>query len=292
MFRFRYNEANSPDGKQRKDIDMKNMKRILAWIAIILLLSMYLLSFIFALIKSEFAGSLFRASLGCTILVPVFLYLFLITAKAVKPGKSPVIDAIIFDVGGVLLDYPWRECAEEADVSPECRKILLEQIVGTPLWNEFDFNNRPYDEIVEEFAGRFPEYSEEIRHYIYSMKDHVTPYWYTEDLLHALKRKGYRIYYLSNWSEYDHDCLEKKGVMNFTRHMDGGIWSFEVHVTKPDQKIYELLISKYRLNPERCVLIDDHPENIRGAKAAGMAGILFTDYNDMAGKLDSLGVKL
>ncbi len=77
-------------------------KRILAVIGIILILSMYLLTMVFALQKSEFAQAAFRGALGCTILVPVFLYIILMVARAVRPKRSAVIDGILFHEGHVL----------------------------------------------------------------------------------------------------------------------------------------------------------------------------------------------
>lgn len=75
---------------------MKNAKRILAIAAIVLLLGMYLLTFIFALGKSETAGAFFRASLAMTIIVPILLYAFLLVAKVIRPSKSSMIDAVVF----------------------------------------------------------------------------------------------------------------------------------------------------------------------------------------------------
>jgi len=271
---------------------MQKLKRIFAWIAIILLVSMYVMSLVFALMKSEHAASLFRASLGCTILVPVLLYLFLLVAKSVRPGKSPIVDCIIFDVGRVLLDFPWKEHAEEADVSPECKKILNEKIVTSPLWGEFDLGIRPYEEIIDEFASYAPEYDHEIREFLTTLDDCISPYWYTEDLLAGLKRKGYTLYYLSNWSEHSYNYLRGKGIMNFTRYMKGGIWSFKEHLAKPDPKIYEALIRRYGLTPSRCLFIDDNEKNVAAAKKAGIGAILFTEYNDLIEKLSSCRVNL
>ncbi len=75
---------------------MKNAKRILAIAAIVLLLGMYLLTFIFALGKSEAAGAFFRGSLVMTIIVPILLYAFLLVAKVIRPSKSALIDAVVF----------------------------------------------------------------------------------------------------------------------------------------------------------------------------------------------------
>ena len=271
---------------------MKNIRRILAWTAIILLASMYILSLIFALIKSDLAASLFRASLGCTIIVPVFLYLFLLTAKAVRPNKSAVIDCLIFDLGNVLLSFPWKEYAEEIDVPGECRRILLEKIVLSPLWVEFDLNNRPAEEIIRDFMDVSPEYGEEIRRYILSLNDRIEPFWYTSDLVKNLKRKGYRVYFLSNWSEYGQKYVAKKGVMDFLKDMDGGVWSFEEHLAKPDVRIFRRLRDRFHLTPERCVFIDDVEENVRSARSEGFAAIRFTGYNDLIEKLAAVGVRM
>ena len=75
---------------------MKNAKRILAIVAIVLLLGMYVITFIFALGKSEAAGAFFRGSLAMTIIVPILLYAFLLVAKVLRPSKSAMIDAVIF----------------------------------------------------------------------------------------------------------------------------------------------------------------------------------------------------
>ena len=71
---------------------MKKTKQVLAIIAIVLLLGMYVAAFVLAFMKSEHAQILFRAALGATILVPVLLYLVLMVARMLKPAKSAVID--------------------------------------------------------------------------------------------------------------------------------------------------------------------------------------------------------
>ena len=60
---------------------------------------------------------------------------------------------------------------------------------------------------------------------------------------------------------------------------DGVMVSSDVHLIKPDARIYELLCSTYDLKPEECVFIDDRPENVAAAERVGMKGIVVTgDY--------------
>ena len=92
---------------------MKQPKRILALLGAVLLAGMYVCTLVFALMKSELAQTLFRASLGCTILVPVLLYAFLLAARMLRPAKSPLVDNVIFDLGNVLIDFGWEELARK-----------------------------------------------------------------------------------------------------------------------------------------------------------------------------------
>ena len=55
-----------------------------------------------------------------------------------------------------------------------------------------------------------------------------------------------------------------------------------------DREIYEYLLKKYELIPEECVFLDDRPENVEGAKAVGMSGIQFVDYEQANSKLQKM----
>lgn len=271
---------------------MNRLKRILALAAVVLLVGMYLLTFIFALMKNEHAQTMFRGALGCTILVPVLLYLIFMVAKSLHPRKSPVIDALIFDVGKVLLDFPWEEHYDNMDVPEEDRERVRDIISASPLWDEFDLNNEPYEDIASRIAALVPEYSDTIMEMIMSVDDCVSIFWYTEDLLKALRRQGYKVYYLSNWNHRWTDRLLARGIPDIRKMTDGGIWSCDIHKAKPDPAIYRALFDQYKLTPSRCVFIDDLKENVTAAQKLGSAGILFTGYNDLVEKLDSLGVKV
>ena len=60
---------------------MKKTKRILALIGAILLISLYVVTFIFSLMKSELAGDLFIISFVCTIIIPVLLYGYILVYR-------------------------------------------------------------------------------------------------------------------------------------------------------------------------------------------------------------------
>ena len=82
------------------------------------------------------------------------------------------------------------------------------------------------------------------------------------------------MYYLSNIPQDVLDLLRDRGVLD---GFDGGVASCEVHVNKPDPKIYKALLDKYSLKAEECVFIDDRLENVQAAFALGFAGIQMKD---------------
>ena len=101
---------------------MKNLKRLLAVIGIILLAGMYVLTLVFALTDNSAAGNMVMASLYATVMIPVLLYAFLLVHKWTHPKKEEIsrvlentsdVDTVIFDIGNVLAKYDWKKLLKE-----------------------------------------------------------------------------------------------------------------------------------------------------------------------------------
>ena len=90
------------------------------------------------------------------------------------------------------------------------------------------------------------------------------------DLVRRLKSHGYCVYYLSNMPEDALALLREKGLLD---KFDGGIASCEVHINKPDPRIYQALLEKYNLKATECVFIDDSRPNVQTAFQLGMNGL-------------------
>lgn len=270
---------------------MKKFRRAAAAAGVILILLMYILTFVFAMMKSEAAQALFRGALGCTILVPVFLYLIRMVAEVVRPSRSAAVDTVIFDLGNVLIDFDWQGYAASLGYSPELIARLKEHVILSETWNRFDYGNEPYEDVVEALAAETPDCADEIRALVNTIDRACSPFWYTKDWITALKRRGYRVLFLSNWSEEICRRLTENGVFDFISLMDGGVWSFKEHVIKPDPKIFDILAKRYDLVPGRCVFLDDNKKNIEAARAYGFAGIVFTGYPDAEETLSRIGIR-
>ena len=136
-----------------------------------------------------------------------------------------------------------------------------------------------YREIVNKRMG--VEFSKYIPKLFQYGVDAVEVLNYTIPMIQDLKDKGYKVYYLSNWSAWTHDLLQKAGKFDFLKYMDGGVFSYDVGYRKPDSEIYQILLNRYKINPEEAVFFDDRKENIEAANKLGIHGVLF-DKHDSA----------
>ena len=79
-----------------------------------------------------------------------------------------------------------------------------------------------------------------------------------------------------------------RGILNehnLADLFDDIVVSSEVRCAKPDKAIYTIILNKLSLSPIDTVLIDDNPENIKGAIESGMFGIIFTSNEQLDGEL-------
>lgn len=180
-----------------------------------------------------------------------------------------MIKNIIFDMGGVLIDYN-PEKTLYGLFKKEYAEILLKEIFRNPIWNDKDRGIIFPDEIMAQKKDKIPE---EIFEKTCEMVDNFYPYMPPFEkmygLVKELKDKGYGIYLLSNASSDFHE--RRKGIPALSL-FDGVIISADYKLLKPEKEIYLELYKKFSLDPEECFFIDDMQKNIDGAKAAGMDG--------------------
>ena len=101
-----------------------------------------------------------------------------------------------------------------------------------------------------------------------------------------LKDKGYKIYLLSNYSDYLFNRhTEGKAFLDY---IDGKVVSYEVHYTKPQKEIYEILLSKYNLKPEESLFFDDREENVQTAVSLGISGCVVKSREHINKELEKL----
>ena len=204
-----------------------------------------------------------------------------------------MIKNIVFDIGNVLAAFRWKEYISELgfegadEWEPGGRAYrLAAATTRNPLWREIDRCVMSVDEIITAMIATDPEIEDLIRLFFADRRRLVMEYDYSAGWLETLKSRGYKVYLLSNYSEDHFKYISRH--FRFFGLEDGRVISFEEKVLKPDASIYNILLDRYGLKAEECVFLDDTPENIDGAKAVGMKGIVFKNYSQGSAELDKL----
>lgn len=186
-----------------------------------------------------------------------------------------MIDTIIFDIGMVLVDFAWKEYLDSFHYSEETNKAVANAMFLSEAWNEFDKGVLPDEEILGCFINNNTKYEKQIREVFENIGDTIKPFEYSVDLIKELKGEGFHIYVLSNFSRKAFEQSRER--MKFLDLVDGEVISYQVKQIKPERGIYETLIKKYGIIPERAVFLDDSAKNIKAAKEMGFQVIHFTD---------------
>lgn len=200
--------------------------------------------------------------------------------------KDITIKNLIFDVGGVLIGYRWKEMLmDDFGLSDEKAEEIGHKIFEDPIWRDFDRGSVHIDKLVEHYCDLHPEDIDIIRRFFYGNDKMATEREAVWEKMTELKEKGYNIYILSNYSEY----LFKKHTdpLPFRKIIDGGIVSYQMGAIKPEVKIYTHLIKKYELDPRECIFFDDIEANVEAARSVGIMSRLITSEEDLLSELEN-----
>jgi 2-haloacid dehalogenase len=204
-------------------------------------------------------------------------------------GAVCVIRNIVFDLGGVLVD--WNPEYLFKDVFSDKSELdhFLENIC-TPDWNEKQDAGRSLSEAIRTLQERHPKYRDEIRLYYDEWTTMLGgPIEQNVALLKPLKM-NYRIFGLTNWSAETFPIAYD--LYPFFGEFEGIVVSGKERLAKPDEQIYLLLLERYGLSAAECLFIDDNARNTRAATALGFHTLHLKDDVCLEEKLIQLGIRI
>ena len=201
------------------------------------------------------------------------------------------IDTIIFDLGGVLVDWKPEYVYRKAFNGDEEKVQWFLNTVCTPQWNMAQDAGRTIKKGEQLKIAEFPEYMELIQLFYKDWEYMFSgPIIKNVELLKKLKAsKKYKIYALTNWSAEKWDLALK--LFPFFNDFDGVVVSGQEKKRKPYPKIYNIIINRYSITPEKAVFIDDNEENIVAAKKIKLQGIHYKTHSQLVKSLHSLQIK-
>jgi 2-haloacid dehalogenase len=197
------------------------------------------------------------------------------------------INTIIFDLGGVLLDWNPMYVYKNYFDSDEKLNYFFSNIC-TPDWNEEQDAGRSIVDATQLRVAEFPEWEQAIRDYYGRWTEMLRgPLPETVELFKQLKESGqYKIYALTNWQASLFEIALVR--YNFLHWFDGRVVSGEEKTRKPYPEFYKRLLDRYSVNPSEAIFIDDNFRNIQGGEAVGIKGIHFKDPGQLKKELKEL----
>src|SRR5450755_3931183 len=202
------------------------------------------------------------------------------------------IDTIIFDLGGVLLDWnPLYVYDDNYFESIEKRDYFFSTIC-TGDWNEEQDAGNPISDATQELVKKFPEWEQPIRDFYGRWTEMLRgPIAETVEILRKLKQSGkYKLYALTNWqAELFQIALVRH---SFLYWFDGRLVSGVEKMRKPFPEFYHLLLTRYNIDAAKAIFIDDNLRNVAAGQSAGIGSIHFQSPAQLAEALKELGVEL
>ena len=205
---------------------------------------------------------------------------------------SSSINTIVWDLGGVLVDWSPNYVYDDSYFSDPADREFFFKHICTSDWNEQQDAGYPLQKATEEKLAEFPQpkWEQPIRDFYGRWIEMLKgPLPETVELFKTLKAKEqYRFYALTNWSgENFHIALQR---FDFLHWFDGRLVSGQEGTRKPFPEFYQLLFTRYQINPAHAVFIDDNLRNVKAGEQMGMNSIHFQSVAQLQADLRQLGI--
>jgi 2-haloacid dehalogenase len=198
------------------------------------------------------------------------------------------IDAVVFDLGGVLIDWDPRYVYRPLFDDPADMEEFLGSVC-TANWHRAHDLGADIAQSCEQLARRYPEHRDMIM--VWAERGEQMAAGQFDDAVQVLgdvKAAGVRCYALSNMEP---DAFRvRRARFPFMDWFDAYVISGLEGVAKPDRRIFEILLRRHGLRPQASVFIDDQARNVAAARELGLVGLHFSSAARLRQDLSGLGL--
>ena len=199
-----------------------------------------------------------------------------------------ILKNLVFDMGNVLIEWNSEKILQAITDDRKLQNLLRKEVFETGLWVQTDEGVKTREEMIEIVTAKIgEEYRNEITQLSRYWYKYVDVYTKVQDRIIELSKNGYNIYILSNTAYTFYD-LVKEGYLPAASIAKGIVLSCEEKVLKPNEKIYNILLERYNLDPHDAMFFDDLSENIWGAARCGINGFVVENERELLTYLDKL----
>ena len=177
---------------------------------------------------------------------------------------------IILDMGNVLLEWDKDKILQGVSDTKKDYLILDKTIFQSGLWERLDLGTMSREELVLKVVSMIGStYQKKVEEVIWNWPSYIDIYREVFPVLSELKKKGHRIFVLSNTSKVFYDLLEDQ-LSPLKELLDGFVLSCDIKAIKPDLAMFKEILDKYQLDPTNCVFLDDIENNTIAAEKLGI----------------------
>lgn len=198
-------------------------------------------------------------------------------------------DTVIFDLGGVLIDWNPRYLYKKLIADESRMEYFLENIC-TPDWNEEQDGGRSLADGTNLLLEKHPDWEIEIRAFYGRWEEMLGGILDgTLDILTRIRTSGnYRLYALTNWSAETFPIAQER--YEFLGWFEDILVSGAEKMRKPDPKFYQLMIDCFEIEPVSSVFIDDNLRNVMASRKMEIPSIHFKNSEQLEQELKNMGL--
>ena len=177
---------------------------------------------------------------------------------------------IILDMGNVLLEWNKDKILQGVSDTKEEYLVLDKAIFQSGLWERLDLGTMTREELVLKLVSMIGStYQKKVEEVIWNWLSYIDIYREVFPVLSELKKKGHRIFVLSNTSKVFYDLLDEQ-LSPLKELLDGFVLSCDIKAIKPDLAMFKEILDKYQLDPANCIFLDDIEDNTNTAQKLGI----------------------
>lgn len=193
---------------------------------------------------------------------------------------------VIFDLGGVVLDWNPDKIISQFQPQPELQGALKASWFGHSDWHLFDRGTLSELELIDRIRSRTGQSAGEVQRILAAVCDSLVEKLETVKLMRTLSSRGVRLFCLSNMPASIYAHLRERH--SFWDVFSGIVISGQVKLIKPDAEVFRHLLEKFDLKAQETAFVDDLAANIESGERLGLRGVLFRDAAQCERELDSL----
>jgi HAD superfamily hydrolase (TIGR01509 family) len=197
-----------------------------------------------------------------------------------------VASNVIFDLGGVVIEWSPVRILADYYADPEIRAILQTALFLHPDWLELDRGTLSEAELLVRVGDRTGRPAAELAGLLEAMRESLHAKPDTVALLEKLQARGVPLYCLSNISADNFAYLRQRH--SFWGVFRGIVISGDLKMMKPEPQIFEFILQRYGLAAGDTIFVDDNAPNIEAARALGIHTVWFKDARQCELELEEL----